>query len=214
MTILTTSTLNEANYKGLPIYTRRGLVNINILESIENVLSNALAEHARTLLIRFDLRFPDKNNNTRYQSNVISKFTDSLKAKVKYDIESKKKAGIRVHPCTVRFLWVKEIKSSTRPHYHVAILINGDKYLSVGKFKSKVDNMATRIQSAWSGAIGVHPDTGGIVYFPDNGTYKLYRNEPNFHEVYKESFYRLSYFAKYDTKAYNCKLRTFGCSRL
>jgi Protein of unknown function (DUF3296). len=63
--------------------------NNHYLNRFEQVISLALAKHPRTLAARIDLHLP--NEASRNDKNVISRFTDAVKAKVKADRKRSKK---------------------------------------------------------------------------------------------------------------------------
>ncbi|EPP5333813.1 inovirus Gp2 family protein [Vibrio harveyi] len=195
----------------LPIYTDRGPLESSYLEAIKKTLDIALEQHPRTCAMRFDLHYPDRFDVMAIESNHVSKFQESLKAIIAADLERKKKVG----RCKPRFVWVKEQNTSEKPHYHVVMLVNGDVYNQLGLFTQKQGNMAARIVQAWASALVVHPgDVECGVHFPDNPIYIVdKRKTDSFLSQYKELFYRLSYFAKKDTKQYGQRMKNFGCSR-
>ena len=80
----------------------------------------------------------------------------------------------------------------------------------MGKFKSTRSNMYARIHGAWASALGMYiDDMRGYVHIPDNPTYQVIRDDA---ESFLKAFFRLSYFAKMQSKEYNQGFHTFGCS--
>ncbi len=202
---------SQDTYNDYPIQTHCGALAINYLERIDKTLVYALLEHARTFVIRVDLRLPANKINDK--TNVISKFFDSLKAQIRADLLKKEKGGIRVHPCTLRYIWVKEKDTSINNHYHVLLLLNHDTYHTLGDFKAEEGNMAARIKKAWTSALNI--DFGEcvrLVYFPRNPTYSINANSKDAPQDINSVIHRTSYFAKVKTKSYGDGKRSFGCS--
>jgi len=198
-------------YKGLPVWEKGDLI-WDYLVSIEGVIDKALNEHPRTLAIRFDLHLPVVTNE--FNSSLISQFFKKLNNEITKDLRAKKKKNGQVHKSALRYLWVRERNNSYSPHYHVVILLNKDTYYGLGDYGGDGNNLANRIMRAWSDALHVDPFIGRpLVHFPDNATYRLKSNHPSFQEEYRNLFYRLSYFAKTDTKGFGDMVNSFGCSR-
>lgn len=219
----------EEVWQGFPVQIQRGSLVVNYLDSINQVIQRAVTEHPRTCVFRCDLNFPAEGYEP--DTAVISRFTDSLKAQIKAHEARKLKVGKRVHPCHLRYVWVKERNSSQIWHYHVALFVNRDAYFTLGMFKSMRHgignessepctsdtdntNMSDRIRMAWASALNLNlEDTSGLVHFPKNPTYDLDVNDPEFNIQYADVFYRLSYFAKVETKRFGNGSNSFGCSR-
>jgi hypothetical protein len=223
----------ENTWQGLPILDHRGLVVVNYLQRIHQVMGKALTVHPRTCAFRCDLRFPAYGYEP--DTAVISRFIDSLKAQMKADELRKIKAQKRVHSNQLRYIWVKECDSANNWHYHVCLFVNRDVYFTLGLFGAVpvVDdgnwdsplpktleaierkNMAERIRIAWASALGMRVEsTIGLVHFPENATYHLNVNSMDFYMSYQTLFNRLSYFAKADTKHYGDGSNCFGASRM
>jgi len=188
------------------------------LKSIESVLDRALAEHPRTLVVRFDLHLPHIVDCPDYPSeidtNVITRFFSSFESKVKWDFDKKIKVGGRPHPCTVRYIWAKEINKSLGCHYHVALLLNKDRYYGLGDYSTIGDNLAGKVFEAWASALKRTPyEIKSLVYFPKNSPcYRLNSNSQDYAFQCNEVFRRLSYLAKFYTKKYGDKTKNFSYS--
>ncbi|PHR85429.1 MAG: transposase [Colwellia sp.] len=188
------------------------------LESIEAVLNRALSEHPRTLVVRFDLHLPYIVDCPDYPSeidtSVVTRFFSSFESKVKWDFNKKIKMGGRPHPCTVRYIWAKEINKSLGHHYHVALLLNKDRYYGLGDYSSVGDNLAGKIFEAWASALKCTPhEIKSLVYFPDDSPcYRLDRNSQDYAFLCNEVFRRLSYLGKFYTKRYGDKTKNFSRS--
>ena len=178
-------------------------------------VKRTVEQYRRVTAIRFDLRMP--NHYPKPDSAVISRFMESLKAKLRAAEQRKARAGTRVHPTILRSIWVREQDSSHQPHYHVCILLNGDAYCHLGSFRegqSDRGNMATRIQEAWASALDIPPaQSRGLVHFPLNRVYRIDANSDQCLSQMVSLFTRLSYFAKARTKQYGTGENCFGSSR-
>ncbi|WP_420590807.1 inovirus Gp2 family protein [Bacterioplanoides sp.] len=194
-----------------PVIQNHGPLNERYLDQIERTIEKAIQCHPRTMAVRVDLRFPACAART--DKSVISRFVDSLKAQIKADLKAKDRAGKRVHPCHLRYIWTREQDSGARQHYHVLLLLNLDTYRDLGRYDAAGGNLTHRIRSAWASAIGVPLcRLGGAVHIPDNPIYHLNINSSDFGDSFDALYYRTSYFAKQKTKQYGAGVRHFGCS--
>jgi hypothetical protein len=202
------------NWQVVPGY----LLCTEYLGSIEALLDRALREHPRTLVVRFDLHLPHVVDCPDYPSeidtNVITRFFSSFESKVKWGFDKKIKAGGTPHSCTVRYIWAKEINKSLGHHYHVALLLNKDRYYSLGDYSVIGQNLSGKIFEAWASALKRTPhEIKGLVYFPKNSPcYRLNSNSQDYAFQCNEVFRRLSYLAKFYTKRYGDKSKNFSCS--
>lgn len=202
----------------------QGPLSKNYINQITKVIDRALNCHHRTLAVRVDLHLPDslviddipdEAEFARTDSAVISRFIDSLKAKISADMKRKHKAGKRVHPCAVRIIWVMEFgPESQKRHYHVVLLLNKDAYAGPGDYKKNEGTLASMIMRAWNSALDVpYPEYKTLVYFPDNCYYHLYHDEAFSENPFKNIIYRASYLTKLQTKRITKERRSFGCSQ-
>lgn len=205
-------------YNGYAVYTKRGPLIEQYLESLYAVLWKGLCEYPRTFAIRFDLHLSSRQGIDCYQpAELISRFFSKLKSEIALDLRKRANRGARVHHSELRYAWVKEYGEFGLPHYHVLILLNNDTYNTLGSPTpgGGIENMATRIISAWAEAHGLEEyDARSLVHFPERATYRLNFKQPSFETVFSELFYRVSYFAKADSKLYRDGMRAFGCSRI
>ncbi|HHX8289302.1 TPA: inovirus Gp2 family protein [Vibrio diabolicus] len=198
----------------IPNYT----MNLEYLSKIKSVFDRSLQEHPRTFVIRFDLHLPIQpdcvDTPNPYSSKVISKFIDSIKAHVKADLMAKIRDGKRVHDCTIRYVWVKEKNMSQQPHYHVALFLNHDTYFTLGDYNNFGNNIISKIYSAWASALNIEWNLiANLVHIPcETPTYFVNVSSPSYLSDYSSVFYRLSYFAKLETKVFGTKEKNFGCS--
>ncbi|OJB84829.1 hypothetical protein A9Q62_14460 [Yersinia ruckeri] len=190
------------------------------VEKIETTVKKALCAHPRTFALRVDLHLPDYDADrfTGIDSAVITRFFESLKAKVRADRIRKRNGGGRDHQSEVRYVWTREFEQSgVKPHYHVLILLNKDVYHSLGNYQSNDGTLALMLQQAWYSALGFAcpeiPERRTLVYFPDRPHYWLDTRSDNFEKVYTDVMFRARYMAKVRSKRNDDGYRSFGCSQ-
>ncbi|WP_311899436.1 inovirus-type Gp2 protein, partial [Escherichia coli] len=98
------------------------------LSRFESILNSALVQHRAVSLIRVDLRFPEHMPVTIMDpdpdSAVISRFFESLKAKIQAYQRKKRRTNKRVRATTLHYFWCREFgKEKGRKHYHVILLL-------------------------------------------------------------------------------------------
>lgn len=196
------------------IITSYGPLNSDYLNGINKTIQAALEEHPRTFALRVDLRLPD-DVLARIDAAVISRFFDSLKAKLKADSNKKRAEGKRVHPCTLRYVWVREFNQREyKKHYHVLLLLNKDAYAFLGDYRASEGNLAALITQSWLSALGFKDERyQSLAYFPDNPCYYLDVKTLDTDGVYEKLITRVSYLAKERSKISNDGERNFGCSQ-
>lgn len=209
--------INNGQYQGLKVNSRP--LSAVYLDIILKTMQTAIIDHPRTFMVRFDLHLPQLNfcdSPVVYDSTVITRFFKSLNAKIRHDRFVKGRKGKRVHPCTLRYIWAKERACAETDHYHIAIFLNNDAYSHLGDFNRFGQNLSTKIVEAWASALGLDDySTRHLVHFPeDTPVYYLNRNAPNYPQTFASAFFRLSYFAKLETKHYGNRTRSFGYSRV
>lgn len=201
-------------------YTEYGSHVISYREKIIDVINKAVREHCRTLAIRVDLHDPailDNGDsiscNANTEPGAISRFTNSLKAKVKSDEQRKQKENKRVHPNTLRYAWVREFTQNGKRHFHLFLFLNKDAYYHRGDFNMDEDTLRTLITSAWCSALSLNTEEGQhLVHYPSHGKYTLYRNDI-INDVYRgDLLNRIDYLTKVKSKIFDDGNRTFGCS--
>ncbi|MFJ5440221.1 inovirus Gp2 family protein [Pectobacterium brasiliense] len=187
---------------------------------IVGVINNAVKEHPRTLALRMDLHDPVILDNgdtiscfANTDSGAISRFTNSLKAKLAADEQRKRKEGKRVHPNTLRYAWVREFTQNGKRHFHVFLFLNKDAYYHLGDFNMDDDTLRTMITSAWCSALNLTPEKGQhLVQYPTNGKYVLHRDDI-LNDIYPSDLLnRIDYLTKVKSKIFGDGYRSFGCS--
>ncbi|MGF1826252.1 inovirus Gp2 family protein [Vibrio splendidus] len=179
----------------------------------ELMMAKSLSDHNRLLVMRFELKFPTGYSGP---TEIISKFFDSLRFKIQYDLKRKSKNRNRSINCRINYVWVKELSGNEGWHYHVALVLNYNVYRAFGKIDSRRNNTFNRISESWASAMKCSVnDVKGFVNLPQNSVYKLEKSSPSFYENFDDVMFRLSYFAKLKTKPYggNIRVRFYGTSK-
>lgn len=202
-----------STYFGLPVMQIHGPFVTEYLEALRRTLYRTLNDHPRVCAIRFDLRFPRSYfaSDEMTTNLVVTRFLESLKAKIAHDRECARQRDPHAHQTNVRYVWAREVGDDDRVHYHVALLLNGDAYFTLGKFESEKMNLSKRISSAWASALGMgEREASGLVNFPDRPLYRVLASDP---ASVADFFHRASYLCKLKTKSYGFGHHGFGCSR-
>ncbi len=188
-------------------------LNADYQEAFHHVISNATEEFPRTLALRVDLRFP-----RRYQygdsNRVVTRFIESLKAKLKVDSLRRNRRWRRNWNNRLRYVWVREIgEKNHRKHYHVLLLLNKDFYHGAGRYKAD-DSLYALIQQAWCSALGLDSEHyPALANITQNGCFYLNKNSPDYLQRVRELLHRMEYLAKHHTKCYDDGYRSIGVSR-
>ena len=200
---------------------RYGYMDYEIIYKLEEVIRNSLSDYSSIFAVRVDLRFTDPEIGCpdspvcfqNAEGQVMKRFIASLKSQLKAYDERRIRAGIRVHPTKLRYVWVCEQNEAELPHYHLLILLNKAAYWRLNNFHSS-DSLAGKIQKAWCSALGLdYPEYGKLVHFPKNCEYVLTRDDAiNRTQLFMGFMYRVSYLAKLKTKMHGWGRRCIGYS--
>ncbi len=204
---------HDHTYQGLPVMHEKGPFIREHLQRLYDTMQRALDEHPRTFAFRVELKFPSSGMLPSYafRNEVISRFFESFKAKIEHSRGMAKRRNRYAHPCTVRYIWVREIASSDRPHYHLVIFLNKDAYSVLGYFQSEGRNVFNRLEEAWASALRLPREAvAGLVHVPQNPGYYISRDDE---QSQAEFFRRASYLCKTATKMYGDRQHSFGASR-
>lgn len=208
---------NEPKFNDWDVLTNYQLSQ-EYLGKIQSVLNKSIQQYPRTFVVRVDLHLPKvlacPDYPSGFNTEAITRFIESLKSQIKAQQVRSLRAGKRVHPNTLRYIWAKEQHESVVPHYHMALLFNNDAFFTLGDYKTVQDNLAGRIYTAWARALNIEPEKAiDLVHFPERSpTYNLNANSDNFVEDCNSAFMRLSYLAKFQTKHYGSRTKNFSCS--
>lgn len=188
-------------------------LNADYQQAFYDVISNATEEFTRTVTLRIDLRFP---GDYQYgdSNREVTRFIESLKAKLLADCQRKNKRWRRNRPNRLRYVWVREVgERNRRKHYHVLLLLNKDIYHGAGNYNAD-DSLYALIQQAWCSALGLDSDQySALANMAQNGCYYLNRKSPNYMQQVTELLKRMEYLAKDHTKNYDDGYRSIGMSR-
>ncbi|MER3383166.1 inovirus Gp2 family protein [Pectobacterium aroidearum] len=178
-------------------------------QRIIDTFLSSLDAYRRVLMLRVDLRIP--NIPAATDAAVISRFIESLKAKIKACQQRKQRKGKRVHITTLRYIWVREYgEINGKKHYHVILLLNRDAWCGAGNFLD-TNSLAGMIQQAWCSALHIDVQRFfALVHFPDNPSLWIDRRD---NEQLQKGLERAMYLAKYHTKVTDDGDRNFGCSQ-
>lgn len=209
----------KKTFLGHPIQTAHGPLYIPYLNKIYDTIDRSLKAYPRTMALRVDLRFP-KLRSKEECGNVMTNFIRSLQSQIDYSERRKKREGVRVHPCTVRYVWVRERSTSLVDHYHLLLLFNKDRFNWTGKTKDQQDNLGSFIVEAWARAIGVdYDEANGLVYFSKDKEndriviHRLNRYSDDFDDDFDRLFKHVSYLAKEETKHFGSRNNNIGSSQ-
>jgi hypothetical protein len=183
------------------------------LITLHKVISESLSAYRRICAIRFDLHFPINMyaGSEAISNEVMSRFIESIKAKIRHDRNRAKLRNPYAHDTDVRYIWTREQGQDGRVHFHVALLLNREAYFGLGHFNSDLPNMYHRIKQAWASAIRIPLEhSNGLVHIPENPVYHFSRDTP---EKTAEFFHRASYLCKVKTKHFGDGHHGFGASR-
>lgn len=200
-------------YVGLPIQDKGPFIT-EYLDRLYRTMHRALDQYREVFAFRFDLRLPANHpfNNSAYENELIDRFIESFKAKIKHNRQMARRGNPTAHDSVVRYVWAREVGQQGRPHYHLAILLNKDAFCAVGAYEPGRNNMFNRLHEAWASALGLPVSAvTGLVHFPDNASYFLRRDDQG---SIADFFYRASYMCKAATKAYGNGGHGFGSSRI
>jgi hypothetical protein len=182
-------------------------------QTFYDVIQDAVSDFPHTLALRVDLRFPQ---GYRYglSNKEVTRFIESLKAKIKVDCQKKNRRWRRNWVNRLRYAWVREVgERNRRKHYHVLLLLNKDFYYGAGKFDLN-DILAALIQQAWCSALNVDREQySALVNLTKNGMYYLNGNSSDYMQQVTDLLNRMDYLEKDHAKCYDDGYRSIGTSR-
>lgn len=160
---------------------KSGCYTLILRRAIEQ-LTTMVSIYRRVLFIRIDLHHPQPAPTSEH----VSAFIEAARKHVlrRYQTEH------------MGFLWVREQEQVPRQHYHLVLMLDGNKIRHPGKLLEALDEIWVR--------------KGGTTSIPTKPY--LLINQP---ELLAESVYRTSYLAKARGKGFRPNgTRDFGCSRI
>lgn len=203
----------DGGYHSLPVMSSHYPMVEEYLLVLHGVVSKAIHQYRKVFAFRVDLHLPAETggNSEVFCNSAVSRFIESLKAKIRHNRAVASKTCSYAHQTKVRYFWVREVGDCGRVHYHVVFLLNGDAFNWLGNYQSSATNMANRVCEAWASALGesvVRAKT--LVHFPENPTYLILRDDPDSVAAF---FHRASYLCKARTKQYGDGHHGYGASR-
>lgn len=196
-----------STFRGWPVMQDKGPFIEQYLNRLEQTMQHALAHYPRVFAFRVDLRLPTDValSEYAYTNQVIERFIESLKAKIRHNRNMAFQSCIHPHDTSVRYVWAREQGKDGRPHYHLAILLNNDAFSMLGK------KMFNRLEEAWASALCLPVEAvSGLVHISDNSYFHLRRDNLDEQASF---FHRTSYLCKSATKVFVDGNHCFGCSR-
>lgn len=157
----------------LPISKANKGFYIQILIKIDDQLRAMLSHHCKILVFRVDLRLHNQSNDNQVMTTFIKRYRKRLQ----------KGLGLS----RVGYVWCREQDKAKQHHYHLAVMIDGNKHQRAGK-------LISLIKHYWDDL-----DIGRI-RVPDNCYTMLSRNDD---EAYQLTFDRICYLAKVYSKSPN-----------
>ncbi|MCS3472590.1 hypothetical protein M2401_006355 [Pseudomonas sp. JUb42] len=204
---------SESTFYSWSIQEDKGPFICQYLHRLMETMQYAVAQYPRVFAFRVDLRLPSgvQLPEDALTNKVIERFIESFKAKIKHNRNMAEQSNPYAHDSKVRYVWAREYGQHGTPHYHLAILLNGDAFCALGKFEPDRKNMFNRLVESWNSALGKPVgDVSGSVEIPANPYYHLRRDDWN---SQAEFFYRTSYLCKSASKYFGDGAHGFGCSR-
>lgn len=154
------------------------------MEALGDRLCDALEQHSQILVVRFDLHVPKYTEGNAQISEFMSKLNYWIKRRYK---------GLN----EVRYVWVREHEKAKHQHYHVTLMLNGNKV----KNPYHIHNKGREV---WA-------ELGGTSYNKGKRHHHFHRDD---YDSICEAFYHISYLAKARGKGYKPRpTKNFGASR-
>lgn len=216
--------IHSETWNGLRVNHHHGPLLQDYLKAIQRVMDAATSTYPTSVAILFTLKFPSALSKPEWENCLMTRFMASLSSQIDHDLRQRS----HTRSCDLRYVWCREWSDEFNDHYHVAIFLNRQAYFKLGMWWDSnqlngqtfphelvPQNMAQRIQQAWSRALGLGlPQVAGLVHFHDNAVYHLMKQEEtDLPRDYADLFERLSYWAKVETKRYGTGQRCFGSSQ-
>jgi len=172
------------------------IINLNgdyeeVLKAINNLFNVAISRHNKILFIRFDLTF-NLNSDYPNDNSLLSRFMEAFTLHCK---------RLGLDPL---YLWVREQVSSINHHYHVILLLDGNKIQNPYEIFIKATNL-------WGNCLNTN--AAGLVNYGSH--IMIRRNAVGFDNSYHEALNLSRYLAKSYSKGAAPKgVREMGMSNL
>lgn len=179
------------------------------IQDITDIVDYTIAKHKRIAVFRFDVHFPyiDQDDPKIYRvTEFTKKFLGSLKAKLEHQtkLEHQPKQKRRYkNAVNFDYLWCKEHrveKGTTMPHYHFAIILNGNDFYSWGNFAYQEPCLKTFLEEAYMSAMDLNEEQAkGKLQFCKVNTICTYAGK-NYDKGREDTIDMLAYLAKLEGK--------------
>ncbi len=195
-------------YKGFPVMSNKYALNERYLERLYQTFTDS--RHRSNRLFGCFITLGTPISLMYDESRIMERFMASLSEKLAASYERKKALDKFTHRPNLANVWAREYSKSSRPHYHVALFLNGNAYRAIGEYQLGRDNLYNKIIQAWASALRVGAEEAqGLVFFHERGQYFIdYVDD----EMANRCFHRASYLAKEETKIKQ-PLHSFGSSK-
>ena len=181
------TTLHSTSYNGHQLMTSaryEPAFYLPILQNTEALLNDMIARHSQVFVMMLVLKFPyDSHREYQKDNALLSRFLEAFTRNLD-------RAGY-----DPKYLWVREESSYDQVHYHLMIMVNGN------KIQDAYGKLLIKAQELWGNCLGV--DGPGYVHHCRTGDYvneyggiKIRRNSPEFQQNYANCFHWASYLAK------------------
>ena len=157
----------------LPISKANKGFYLQILTKIDDQLSAMLSHHCKVLVFRLDLRLHGQGNDNQVMTTFIKPYRKRLQ----------KGLGLS----RVGYVWCREQVKAKQHHYHLVVVVDGNKHQRAGKLISLAKDYWDDLDI---GSIGI----------PEN-CYSVIRRGNS--EAYQLAFERICYLAKVHSKSPN-----------
>ena len=101
---------------------------VEILVALHEQMSAMLSHHCKVLFVRFDLHLPSYTDTNKIMSDLMRK----IKRWINQHYQTKR----------VGHLWVREQERAKQQHYHVILLIDGNKIRNPKRLLERIEEMA------------------------------------------------------------------------
>lgn len=155
-----------------------------ILTGLYYQLTNLLSHHSRLLFLRLDLKVYRYSKDNKLLSYFLRLLKRNLKSYFGFT--------------RVGYLWVRELSITDRQHYHLILLLDGNKV----QHPKNVINIAEEV---------AYTCEMPVPFTPKNAYLKISRNDK---ENFDAAMYRGSYLAKTRSKQCGKRIRSFGSSNI
>ncbi len=191
-----TSTYRDYCYCGtvLSIYDDMHGMNLNHVERIFQSIHYALDQSKNVLVVRFDLHCVVGTDSNAW----ISQLRDLLFKRIERDIDSRARTYIKAKKHK-NLIWARE-QASEGPHYHCALILDGQLFNSPKR-------ILTWVKELWGNITSSHGHVPAI----KRPYYKLHYSDI---QQRQRVIYRLTYLAKRKGKQSSRSIRHFGCANV